>query len=257
MRRLWFCVTLLLVVAAPPFAQAQKPDLWIFAVGINRYTRLGKNSQLRFAIPNTQGIINAFKGQEGKAFNKVYHYLVRDGSDILPTYRNIITHLGFLKNAKPDDVVILYFSCHGEVDNKGGFFILASDAGFNKEGEADFTNAVSMDILKESLDIPAKKIVMFDSCYSGAAVKTLGSSETIVFCSSHEEEVSFEGPYLRGAFSLSVAEGLSGKAAVNGTITIDGLQKYISGRVIQITSDMQHPATYIPENMRDFVLGEL
>jgi hypothetical protein len=254
----FLCLVSLCFVLVSITAQEQKPDLWIFALGINHYKNLNTKANLRWAIPNTREIINVFTAQQGRAFNTIHSFIITDGSEYLPVYNTIIANLEFVKRAKPSDVVLFYFSGHGEADRNGVFNMLASDAGFYANGGADFTNAISMDVLRTALNIPAKKIIMFDSCYSEAAIKTLRSPNTVIFTSSREAEESLESKYLLGAFSLAVSEGLSGKAAENGVVTAGSLEKYIGGRITQIASEMgheQHPVAYIPEQLRGFVLG--
>jgi hypothetical protein len=60
---------------------------------------------------------------------------------------------------------------------------------------------------------------------------------------------------LRGAYNMAVSEGMFGKAAVNGVITVGSLEEYAYGRVVQMTDDKQHPAAYVPGEMKGIVLG--
>jgi hypothetical protein len=248
-------VFLICTALSPAWTQDQQPGLWILAVGINRYDNLNTKTHLRYAVPNVQGIVNSFIRQEGKVYNKVHQRLVMDGTGTPPNSRNILTGFEFFRDAKPNDIALLYFSGHGAVDETGMFYILAGDAGINHAGYADFTGAIPMDDLKTALGTPAQKIIVLDSCYSGAAVKTLSFPGIIVLASSREDELSYESRYLRGALSLAVSEGLTGKAGKNGVVSAASLWEYISRRVIEISENTQHPVVYLPETMRDIVLG--
>jgi uncharacterized caspase-like protein len=251
------------------------PDLWLLAVGINRYENLNSRANLRYAVLNIRGIVNSFKAQEGKVYGKVHQFIITDGGDAMPSYNSIIYNLGFLGQAKPDDIVLFFFSGHGEINDDGIFCLLPSNAGFAQNGGADFTNAIPVSALKTCLDIPSRKVIILDSCYSGAAIRTLASPDTIIFTSSREDEQSLEGGRaLRSIFSFSFAEGLSGKAVEDGVITAESLDRYTSDMVPQISREIieskqrqaeydpeiiipheQHPVVYIPDTMKGFVLG--
>lgn len=253
------------------------PDLWIFAVGVNRYENLYSNAGLRYAIINIREIVNSFTVREGKVFGKIHKFIISNNGDAMPSYKNIIENLGFLGQAKPDDVVLFFYSGHGEINDDGIFCLLPSDAGFVKNGGADFSNAIPMSVIKTYLDIPSRKIIVLDSCYSGAAIRTLASPNTTIFASSREDEQSLEGGRaLRSIFSFSFAEGLSGKAAKNGVINVESMERFTSGMVPQLSREIierkrsqaeyarniiipneQHPVVYIPDGMKGFVLGKM
>ena len=79
---------------------------------------------------------------------------------------------------------------------------------------------------------------------------------------------------LRGIFSYSFAEGLSGKAATSSTITAESLESFTSEKALQLSREIveaktkqaaqnpgtaipneQHPMIFIPEEMVGFILG--
>jgi len=251
------------------------PDLWIFAVGVSRYTHLNSDVNLRYAANNIREIVDSFTVQEGKVFGKIHKFVITDGGDAMPSYNNIIDNIGFIRQAKPDDVVFFFYSGHGEINNDGIFCLMPFDAGFVQNGGADFTNVIPVSVLKTYLDIPCRKIIFIDSCYSGAAIRTLASPDTIIFASSREDEQSLEGGVPLSIFSYSFAQGLSGKAAENGVITAESMERYTGDVVLQLSRSIiekkrsqaqyarniiipneQHPVVYIPDAMKGFVLGK-
>ena len=78
--------------------------------------------------------------------------------------------------ARPDDLIILSFSCHGFVDANGTFYLFTDDSPKNPELgtlEIDLTHCISSDELSSWLrDIDAGEIVIIlDTCYSAAAIE--------------------------------------------------------------------------------------
>ncbi|MCL2442425.1 MAG: caspase family protein [Treponema sp.] len=255
--------------------ESDLPDLWIFAVGVNRYDNLNNNQNLRYAVINILGIRNAFTAQKGKLYNNIHSYIISDTGNSKPTYNNIMDNIDFIRQAKPDDIVLFFYSGHGEINDDGIFCLLPSDAGFNQNGLSDFSNSIPVSLIKEYFNSSAKKIVLLDSCHSGAAINTLKSPDTIIFTSSKSDELSLEGGRaLRGIFSYAFARGLSGRAAENGIITAENMEKYTSSLVLELSKEIietrlkilennpntfipneQNPVTYIPDELKGFILG--
>jgi hypothetical protein len=252
-----------LVIAFSLFAQEQKPDLWLLTIGINRYYNVPKRQHLRFAKQNIKAITDSFNLQQGEVFNAVHILQVLDDTAIPPTYENISENLKFLKQAKQNDVAIVYYSGHGDIDKTNGrYYLLPSDLEFHNDGTVDFLTAISMDMIKSNLNSTATNILFIESCYSSAAIKELGNQNTIIFASSLENEDTHEVWQLsRDGFNYAVSEGMSGKAAESGIMTAESLSRYIQNKLIElaqegmIPKDQQHPVTYIPEGLRGFVLG--
>lgn len=79
-----------------------------------------------------------------------------------------------LQKATPDDFVLLSFSCHGEADRRGNFYLLPCDIGANATPatEALYRRCISSNDLTQWLrDLDAGEIVMIvDACHSAASV---------------------------------------------------------------------------------------
>jgi hypothetical protein len=258
MKRLIFILSLC-CIAASAMAQERKPDLSLLLIGINRYYNM---SNLRFAKQNTKTISNVFQCQQKKAFNNIYIRQVLDDTKISPTYKNITENLEFLKQVKQDDVAIFYYSGHGEIDKTNGhYYLLPSDTALNADETINFSTTISMNMIKEKLNSSAINIIFIESCYSEAAIKELRDTNTIIFASSRENEVSYEASLLfHDIVTVAISEGMSGKAADNGKISAESLSKYIYDRVIALSEEgkikgIQHPVAYIPEQLKGFVLG--
>jgi WD40 repeat protein/uncharacterized caspase-like protein len=81
-----------------------------------------------------------------------------------------------LMRATPEDLVLVSFSSHGYADERGNFYLFASDAGSSSNlGEA-LARAISSDELGAWLrDVDAGELIMVvDACHSAASVQGVG-----------------------------------------------------------------------------------
>lgn len=129
-----------------------------------------------------------------------------------------------------NEIALLYFSGHGHVDANGRSYIVTSDYAQNDVGVS----------LSEILDIANKsktknKIIILDSCYSGAMGSLesfgiegslLGSGLTILTSSLHSEpSAEVKG---HGLFTSLLIEALEGGAAdITGQISPGSVYAYI------------------------------
>ena len=84
-----------------------------------------------------------------------------------------ISHTDQLRRANPEDLVILSFSTHGEVDEWGQFYLLPHDIGVNPTESERHARSVSNDHLSAWLQgLDAIDLVMIvDACHSAASVQ--------------------------------------------------------------------------------------
>ncbi|MCL2443636.1 MAG: caspase family protein [Treponema sp.] len=180
------------------------PNLWILAVGVNRYDS-PDIVNLNFAVNDAREIINAFKEQEGRVYQRVNSRLIADGTAMLPTRENIIDGFDYLKNASPTDVVVLFIAGHGFLDINGNFFFMPSNASFTEDGAIRSANAISSRDIQAVLNAPGQKIVFIDACHSAGInsnlirmvdndrlVRELESYGSVVMASSKGSQYSQE-----------------------------------------------------------------
>jgi Caspase domain len=72
---------------------------------------------------------------------------------------------GFFANRRPDDLLVLYVSCHGVKDASGRLYFAASTTKLNRLA----STGISADFVYEQVDrCRARKILLLLDCYSGA-----------------------------------------------------------------------------------------
>jgi hypothetical protein len=158
----------------------------------------------------------------------------------------------FFSDRRPDDLLLVHFSCHGVKDEGGELYLAAKDT---ELGHMLGATGISTAWLRGQIDRSRSKrvVVLLDCCYSGAApfgmrsragkdvnVKDhLEGRGRVVITASNATEYSYEGDQLSGEgqpsiFTDAVVEGLeSGKADRDGDkwISVDELYNYVNDRV--------------------------
>jgi WD40 repeat protein len=242
------------------------PNLWILAVGINRYDNSGKDalrltgykplSSLNFCANDARELITAFKVQEGKRYGKVNSLLIADGEIVEPTADNIRNNLKFLDQAGQRDVVLLFLAGHG-LSEGNRFYFLAKDAAIINGEKVDPTRAISDETLKTVLNAPGRRLIFIDACQSGGMdidrfMHSLKRTNAFMLSSSEGTMPSYEdAPNMilwnrHGAFSYSIIRGLNGLAAPSRGAGIGVLQ--LSGYVRKEVPDLtrQYPLPQKP-----------
>jgi uncharacterized caspase-like protein len=244
-----FCLALTAVTA-----QEQKGDLWVLAVGINAYTDNPIFPNLKFCVSDAKNICDAFKAQEGKAFNKVNTLLISDTEAIKPAKNNILSNMAFLRDAKPNDTVILYFALHSMTQDNN-FYLLPSDIRHEKNDRLVSTSMINFTDIINSFNVPGKKIMLLDTHYSETAIRLATGKNIAVLGACKDNEQAHESPFFQGGFfTVSFLDALREGATANDTITLGTLSTSVKDRVGKMSRGRQNPVWYLPPGMGDPVL---
>ncbi|HZM38261.1 MAG TPA: caspase family protein, partial [Acidimicrobiales bacterium] len=157
----------------------------------------------------------------------------------------------FFSSRKPDDLLLVYFSCHGVKDSTGRLYFATSNTAFDLLR----SSGVSASFVSEQMELTRSKriVLLLDCCYSGAFLKgfqargdesvSVGQLEgrgRAVITASRSTEYAFEADELTAenaqpsVFTGAVVEGLStGQADRNGdgVVTVDELYDFVYDHV--------------------------
>lgn len=178
-------------------------------------------------------------------------------------------------NAKEGDLVIFYFSGHGDVvddivDGTKGYF-LAHDA---SESRVYYPagGAVEFEFINKALtritDNKAEVWMITDACKSGKVVDEKGAGSTMtslnegfkntvkfVSCASHE--LSYEDPNLeQGVFTYYLVRALGGEADTDdavGVLNGDEISSYLKSSVRTFTKQKQTPRVYTANEFENII----
>jgi uncharacterized caspase-like protein len=250
-------------------AASAKPSVYILAIGVSAYDDPAIPG-LKYSNRDVEGVVAAFKAQEGKRYARVNALSLAEGA-LAPTAENIRDNLAFLEGAGSKDLVVLFISGHGVSDERGRFYFLPKDAAFQADGGLRPSRTISNDELMKIRDLPGRKLVFIDSCYSeGVAgkrvragdssqlVNSLQDAGMVIFTSSGANERSWEDEGLRySLFSHALIQGLSGKADGDGDgkVTLPEFEGYVK-KTVSDRRPEQHPYLWARGEYGDFILSE-
>lgn len=170
---------------------------------------------------------------------------------------------GFFSERSRDDLLLLYFSCHGVKDEDGRLYFAASNTKLTRLA----ATAVSSLFVNEQMDRSRSRqvVLLLDCCYSGAFARLTAKAGTsvevkerfqgngrVVITASNAMEYAFEGPTLamnagaQSIFTSAIVEGLqTGEADRDrdGRISVDDLYDHVYERVHAATPN-QTPAMF-------------
>ena len=254
-------------------SQNTRPNLYILAIGVNRYDDTQRLPTLKYAVNDAKAIIDALKAQAGKRYGKVEALLIADGEKITPTRDNIIDNFSHLRKAGPNDVILLFIAGHGINDQDNEFYFMPSDAAFNDNGSIRPSKAISFREIQKVLVMPGQKLVFIDACHSAGTsgglarrvnndrlINDLNSdasirSSSVIFTSSKGDQSSLEmEKYRHGVFTYAILQGLKGEADFlkKGVITTTALDLYLRDKVRELTQNQQEPKSFRADGLDDF-----
>ncbi|MGH3856121.1 MAG: caspase family protein [Pseudonocardiaceae bacterium] len=153
----------------------------------------------------------------------------------------------FFADRKPDDLLLLYFSCQGVLDSLGRLYFVATNT---RKGRLDAT-AISARWVKERMDHSRSQriVLLLDCCYSGSftrglqrrsagaeeILEQLGGRGRVVITASDKLEYAYGSE-----FTNAVVQGLETGAADldgDGQVSVDELYRYVYDRVRRNTQN--------------------
>jgi len=245
-------------------AAAEGPNLWVFAIGIDKYsTRSYRN--LLDATSDARSLGSAFASDDVRQpFSGVKVITLLDSDATLAKVRALFDELA--RAANPQDVFIFDFSGHGMGRRarwfagleKDEYQFLLSDTqeGRNRVTNVEeITNALSAHELSALLlSLPARRqIVILDTSDSAEAFeaiqKTLNADSIFTLQQTGRRFALFgiEGPgfdlpgHEHGVLTQALLDGMAGAADVNhdGVITEGELEGYVMAHIPVFTEEEQ------------------
>jgi len=147
-------------------------------IGNNKYDD-PKLSQLKTPAADSQALAKVLADKEIGSFDEVTPLINKNETEI----RRAIS--SFLNNKKPEDLVLVYFSGHGILDDRGRLFLSLKDT----QTDLLKATAIPSTFVSDEMDScrSRRQILILDCCHSGAFARgTKGEQKAVT-------EATFEG----------------------------------------------------------------
>lgn len=242
------------------YVPAEQPNLYVLSIGV-------EHSDLKYTTKDAKDIADAFwklHDDKGRGFKKVEVLaLTQKEETSTMSIKKSFEKLSRM-SIKDNDLVVVFISSHGKVNQQGNFIFMPSD--YESLYESSTSIDFKHDILNSLRRINGKILVLIDACHSGSAfnggrsfsdastsklmndlIQSSSGLEIIASCGDNEYSYEDES-WQNGAFTEAILEAFSNKPVSIGgnTVMADkynelGIRKQGSDGVITI------------EELRDFV----
>ena len=247
------------------YSEYRNCDRWAIIVGISRYRYQGWN--LKYAERDATELYELLLTPNGGGFKK--ECICKLVNEEATTSKITQALRSFLKKPDREDLVLIYFACHGtpDFDRQDNLYLLTHDT--NPEdvsGTALPMDYIDTALMRKNL-LAEKVIVLADTCHSGAIGGGIGRRNTAdgstlvnsylqavsrakggiaLLTSAEANEVSFEDRKWgggHGVFTYYLLQGMrgAGDRDGNGIVTVGELFEYVRDNVKRATDHRQHP----------------
>jgi uncharacterized caspase-like protein len=224
--------------------QARK---WAIVIGINQYLDPAIPN-LRYCVADASLVFETLTKLSGYLPK---HVLLMTDDAPQPHLRPLGINLrnqvrAWLRLVEKDDTVLVFFSGHSFLDERGQGFLAPQDCARNQLGLTGLRTDELRDMLQQCA--ARRKVLVLDSCHAGGAkgeaakgpsAEELGSSfkkaeglVTLASCRRDEQSQEWEARH-QGLFTFFLAQGLAGAADFDrdGVVDTDELYRYTVNEV--------------------------
>ncbi|MGL5097857.1 MAG: caspase family protein, partial [Planctomycetia bacterium] len=242
----FFAATLLALVAAAWGSSTASAGMFVLSIGIEPdETASGKRD---WYAKDAEYVRDAFKAAE--PIHGVVETRVVNGAGA--TRAAVTAGLQWLtEKTGPDDVAVVFFSSHGDLDENGGYYVPLAKT----PDPADLERVRGAELMKAFAAVRGKLFVFLDTCSAAACLNVDAPADLRAgFLLACETDEGSSGQYKRqdrphGFFVIALCEGLAGRSDVNadGVVTFGELCGYVPDRAGEFYLDQnavsrKHPA---------------
>lgn len=221
------------------------PQRLAICIGVNKYKSVA-SAKLKFACKDAQAIASVLKDPEYGNFDNVVELL-----DEQATKDNIITKLKeilFAKKTCKKDLILVYFSDHGNIDEGDNFYAVPHDVCFSPDKKVDITSTLHIKDLEQLLDNTkaGNVLFVFDACHSGGSGKLLGNikyndNSNIIFVgAARYSELAWEAPeFKHGRFTECLLRSINERPSTGEWITFQQALAFIQPEIRKLDGQQQ------------------
>jgi hypothetical protein len=252
--------------SAPAWPQ-QRPQMYVLCLGINRYAD-PQIQPLAFPVADAQAVADLLRSRAAGLYEVQEVRLLANQEATPARWNEALDSLrAKLKDrAKPDDLLVFFLAGHGIVDDDTRkYYYVGHDFTLANLNQRVYTACISCDDFRTLAEVPCRKIVMLDTCHSGAiqllrsrglkaAVRELEADVILtVTASTGEQRAAEKAEWQHGVFTRCLLDALEGQAGPSGggIVTLDELVRFVKQAVPKLTSGLQTP-TAAPDEILPF-----
>ncbi|MGA7326066.1 MAG: caspase family protein [Rhodomicrobium sp.] len=227
------------------------PDLYVLAIGVDRYQDLSK--RLNFAVKDAEALAGILK-EAGDGFYR-HPPIAKTLFDDEVTAENVEAAFSELKNkVKATDVFLFYMAGHGKTltANADYYFLPPSMDGFSDAKiKAQAFGPTKLSAWFESIKAQ-KSIWIFDTCESGSVVnlfrdatsenaglqRLIDATGRTIFMAAGAQQIAAEGYCKHGLLTYALLEGFA-KAGAGDKVQIFDLADYVQTRVPELSRKLK------------------
>jgi hypothetical protein len=193
-----------------------RPEVWVVAVGVNRYPNLPRSSWLEAADDDARAVGATFSAMSGGAYAGAHVTLLTDEQ---ATPRRIADALDGLSRMKPNDVAVVFLAGHGlRSGAEGDMVFVTGGIALTEDGRGPTAESLResaigwRDINARLASAKGRVLVLLDACHSGSltqdviapndalanALATEGRAGAVVFAAAKGRQASLEPGNTRG-----------------------------------------------------------
>lgn len=155
--------------------KVEKPDLFLVTIGVSEYKE--SNHNLNYAAKDAKDISELFS--QNKQYEKIHTLILTNEKFTSMAKEEIKT---FLKEAKLNDHVIVFYAGHGVFDQNYTYYLATHDMDFNQPSSKGIAYNDFEELLTTS--ICRNKLVFLDACHSGEIDKEEVESQDLALMES-------------------------------------------------------------------------
>jgi WD40 repeat protein len=244
-----------------------RSEMYVLCLGVDKYGD-PKIAQLGFPVADAEAVADIFRGGSAALYH-VNEVTVLTNDQVTPAaWKKSLDDLrSRLKDrAQPDDLVVFFLAGHGIVDDATQkYYYVGHDFTLADLDRKNYKDCLSWDDFAALADVPCRKLVLLDTCHSGAlqplrsrdlkaAVRELQADVIFsVTASTGEQRAAEKAEWRHGAFTRCLLEALAGAAdqSRDGVVRLDEVVPYVKDAVEKLTSGRQTP-TAAPDEILPF-----
>lgn len=221
----------------------RKRRLYLAAAAVGQY-RDAQIPRLEAIVADTKRLLKTIDSGAASIYDvQLTPFL----ADVTRTSWNVATQQmaqQMQREATPDDLLVIMLSGHGIRDDQSGeYYYLPADANFSDVMSRKYDHCISTEDLSAFAEIPCRKLVVLDTCHSGAVqplqqrqiksvVRALQNDMMFTLTASQGDQEA-----VQSRFSRRLNEALQGAADRqsgnhDGTVTLQELGEYVRTMVM-------------------------